>query len=88
MAKPAALLADEVGGRHPHVGEAELAVALAVLVAEHREGPVDREPGRVHRDEHHALLEVAGRVGVGLAHDDEDLAARRWPPLRSTTCGR
>ena len=67
----------------------QLAVALAVLVAEHRQGPDDRStPGRVAGHEDHRLLEVARRVGVGLAHDDEDLAAVATPRPRSTTCGR
>ena len=35
--------------RHPHVVEVDLAVALAVLVAEHRQRPADLDPGRVHR---------------------------------------
>jgi hypothetical protein len=73
--EPAALLAEQVGDGHAHVGERELGVAVLVLVAERREVPVDRKTRRVPRHEHHRLLPVRGRVGVGLAHQDEDLAA-------------
>ena len=57
----AALLAEQVGDGHPHVVEADLAVALRSVVAEHRQVAHDGHAGRVQRHEDHRLLEVAGR---------------------------
>ena len=75
----ATLGAEHVRRRHPDVGEGQLAVPLAVLVAEDLDRTDVLDPGGVHGHQHHRLLQVARRVGVGLAHDDEDLApvARR-----------
>jgi hypothetical protein len=57
-----------------------------VVVAEHRQVAQDRHARRVARHEDHRLALVAvGIVGIALAHEDEDLAARivgsRGPPL-------
>ena len=60
MAKPSPSCADHVGGRDPHVAELQLHVALLVHVAEDRQGPRDREPGRAHGHEDLALLTVRG----------------------------
>ena len=84
----AALLAEQVGRRHPDVVEGDLAVAVLVLPAEHRQRPHDRHTGGVDGHEDHRLLLMAGGVGVGAAHHDQDLAARVGGTVRSTTCGR
>ena len=56
-----------------------------VVIAEDGERPYDSHSGGVARHEDHRLLLVARRIGIGLAHQDEDLAARvhraRGPPL-------
>jgi hypothetical protein len=57
-----------------------------IVVAEHRQAAHDPHAWRVERDEDHGLLAVTVRiVGIGLADDDEQLAARigsaRTPPL-------
>jgi hypothetical protein len=80
----AAFLADEVVDRHPDVGEHHLGVAAvrAVGVAEHPQSALDLDTGRVPRHQHHALLAVRLAVRVRLAHDDEQLAARRQRPGR------
>ena len=74
----AAPLAEQhVGGRHAHVLEQDLGVAVRrVVVAEHGQRPHDRDAGRVHRHEDHRLLAVARPVRVGPAHQDRDRAAR------------
>ena len=78
--EPVALSGDEVGRRHAHVVELELDVPLLVHVAEHREGPLDRQPGRVLGDEDLALLPMGGRLRIGLAHHDEDRAVGCMAP--------
>ena len=45
--EPAALLAEQVAGRHPHVLEVDLAVPLLVVVAEHRQRAHHVDPGGV-----------------------------------------
>ena len=56
-----------------------------VVVAENMQRPQHLDARRLRRHQHHALLSVARRIGVGAAHDDVDLAARvagaRTPPL-------
>src|SRR5882757_10855368 len=74
--EPAALLAEQVGHRHPHVVEMDLGVAVLVLVAEHRQVPLDLQAGGVPWHQHHGLLAMRLRLRVGLAHHDEDRAAR------------
>ena len=71
-----ALLADEVARRHPDVGEAQLGVTavVVVVVAEDLHAAHDLDTRGVARHEDHRLLAVPVGVGVGLAHDDEDLA--------------
>lgn len=83
----AAFAEDHCGKRNPDVLELDLAVSVGrVIVAEDTEGALDSDAWRVVRDEDNGLLLVgAGVVGIGLAHDDVDLAARVWstrgPPL-------
>ncbi|ACG79582.1 regulatory protein, TetR [Phenylobacterium zucineum HLK1] len=85
--EPAPLAQDQaLLDRHAHVLEHDLGVAVrGVVVAEHRQHPDHLDAGRVHRDQHLALLLVQGGVRVGLAHDDGHLAARvahaARPPL-------
>ena len=47
-----------------------------VVVAEHRQHPLDDDAGGVHRHQDLRLLLVARVARVGLAHQDRDLAAR------------
>ena len=83
----AALLAEQVVGRHAHVLVVDLGVAAGVVVAEHVRRAPDADAGRVLRHGDHRLLQVPRRVRVGLAHHDEHLAAsaagRR---TRTTSC--
>ena len=61
----------------PHVGQADLAVAVrGIVVAEYGERPHDLDPGRVHGHDDESMLLVPFLVGIGLAHDEQDLAAR------------
>ena len=88
-----ALAEDHVGGRHPHVGEGDVPVAVRrVVEAHHGQHAVDGHAGGVAGDEDDGLLLVFVRVvGVGLAEDDEDLAARvanaGGPPFLSIVSG-
>ena len=77
-----ALGAQHVRGRHAHVGELHLAMTEPVLVAEHREVAQHLDAGCVSGDEDHALLSVRRPVGVGLAHEDDQLAVRVEDPRR------
>ena len=73
----AALAEQDVLDRHAHVVEQHLHVAVRrVVVAEHRQRAQHRHARRIARHQHHRLLRVARAVGVGLAHHDEDRAAR------------
>jgi len=59
--------------------QAELDVHVAVgrvVVAEEVQGAQDSHPGRLARNEDHRLLRVLRRARIGLAHHDEELAAR------------
>jgi hypothetical protein len=73
----AALAEQHVAGRHAHVLEHHLGVAVRrVVEAEHRQHAHDLHARRVERHQDLRLLRMTGRLGVGLAHDDGDLAAR------------
>ncbi len=83
----AALAEQDVAHRHAHVLVHDLAMAVRrVVEAEHRQHALDRDAGHIPRHQDHRLLLVAvGIVRGGLAHEDDDLAARvadaRRPPL-------
>ena len=82
----APLAQQDVLDRHAHVLELDLGVAVRrVVIAEHGQRPQDLHARRVARHQDHRLLLVARRVRIGLAHQDEDLAARvhraRGPPF-------
>ena len=47
-----------------------------MVIAEHRQMPHDRDARSVARHQDHRLLLMLGRVRIGLAHEDHDLAAR------------
>ena len=72
--EPHPLARDQVLGGDPHVLEQQLSVPLGVEVPEHGQAADHRYPGRVDRHQHHRLLLVDGRVGIGLAHHDQDPA--------------
>jgi len=73
----AAFAQQDVADRHTDVVEEHLDVAMRRVVVPHDiERAHDAQPGCVGRHEHHALLRVAGGVRIGLAHHDEDRAAR------------
>jgi hypothetical protein len=64
-------------GPSPDVLELDLGVAVrSVVITEHAEHAHDVDARRLARHEDHRLLQVARRLRVGLAHEDEDLAAR------------
>jgi hypothetical protein len=76
----------DVADGHAHVLEIHLHVAVGrIVIAHHVQRARDADALGIGRDHDHALLRVLGRFGVGLAHGDEDLAARiagaRDPPL-------
>ena len=82
----AAFAEQNVAGRHAHVVEAHLHVAVrCVVVAHHIERADHLQTRGAGWHQHHALLGVAGRIRVGLAHGDVDGATRiagaRCPPL-------
>jgi hypothetical protein len=83
--EPVALAGQHVARRHPDVGEPQLGVPVLVLVPEDGQVADDLQPRGVPGDQDHRLLAVRGAVRVGLAHDDEDLAAlvrgTAGPPL-------
>ena len=62
---------------HADVFEEHFAVPVRrLIVAEDGQHADDLHAGRIHRDDYHGLLLVAGRGGVGLAHENGDFAAR------------
>ena len=72
--------------RHPHVVVDHLGMAVrGVVIAEHVQHLDDLDALGVARHDDHRLLAVGRRVGIALAHQDDDLAARiahaRRPPL-------
>ena len=84
-----ALRAEQVRGRHAHVVVDDLGVAAVgpVVVPEQARRAHHVDARRVPRHEDHALAPVPLGVGIGDAHDDQQLAARRHrpggPPLAS-----
>ena len=76
--KSAPLAEQHVGGGHAHVLEHDFGGAIGHAVeAEHRNRAKHFNARRVHRHQDHRLLAMAIRiVGIGLAHEDADLAAR------------
>ena len=76
--KTATLAQQDVADRHAHVLQHHFHVAVRrVVISKHGQRPQHADTGCVARHQHHRLLGVACSVGVGLAHDDENLAARR-----------
>ena len=73
--EPVPLAADQVGGRHPHVGELQFGVAtvVAIVVAKHLHVAFDDNAGGVPGHEDLALLAMPVGGRVGLAHHDENL---------------
>ena len=68
----------DVGDRHADILEGKLGVTMRrVVVAEHRQMAQHSDARRFHRHQNHRLLGMAARVvGIGLTHEDDDLAAR------------
>ena len=87
--EPAALAQNHVRDRHAHVVERHFGVAVRrVIVAEHRQHAHDFHARGVARNQNLRLLQMAvGVVRGGLAHEDQDFAARvahaGRPPLAS-----
>src|ERR1039458_4087849 len=85
--KTAALVAQQVPDGYAHVAVDHFGVSATVDVAEHVWIKSQFDPGRVLGHHDHGLLQVARGVGVGLAHDNEDLApfgpGARTEPLAS-----
>ena len=67
--------AEQVGLGHSAVLVEDLAVAGAAVVAHHRDGADEVEPGVVDGDDDHARPRVGVRVGVGDDHRDRDRGA-------------
>jgi hypothetical protein len=77
ISKPRPFAEQHVGGRDAHILELDLHMAVRrIVIAVDGERALDRDAGRVERDQHHRLLLVLSRARVGLAHHDRDLAAR------------
>jgi hypothetical protein len=76
--KAAALAEDHVAGRHAYILECNVTVTMGcVVVAKDRQHAVDSHTRNIVGDEDDGLLLVlVAVVGIGLAEDDEDLAAR------------
>src|ERR1019366_7526900 len=81
-----ALAQHDVRNRNAHILERDLHVTVRrVVVAEDRQVAQYLHTRRIARHEHHRLLSVPRTVRIGLAHENEYLAARiagaRRPPL-------
>ncbi len=75
--KTTAFTQQHVAHRYAHIGQAHFHMAVRrVVVAEDAERADDLDARRVGGHQDHGLLLVAAGVGVGLAHDDVDRAAR------------
>ena len=73
----AALAQQHVRRGHAHVLEQHFGVAVGgVIVAEDVQGALDRHPRGVARHQNHRLLLMTLGGHVGLAHENENLAAR------------
>lgn len=71
---------EDVRRRDAHVGEGHLAVAERLIeIAHGGEHPVDLHAGGVDRDEDHGVPRLAVGLGVGDAHEDQDLAVGGVP---------
>lgn len=85
--EPSALAENHVLCRHAHVLKGDVAVAVGgVVVAVDLEHSIDGDSRKAGRDQDDGLLLVrVGVVGIGLAHDDVELASRvasaAGPPL-------
>ena len=82
----AAFAQQNVGGGHTHVFKQHFGVAVrCVVVAKHVKRSHDLHPRSVGGNQNHALLRMARRLRIGLAHGDEHGAARvigaRSPPF-------
>ncbi len=74
--KAAAFTQQNVGSRYAYVLVFDFGMTVGrMVVPEYVQVTHDGDAGGVQRDQDHALLQVLGRVGVCLAHDDGDLAA-------------
>src|SRR5258706_16435093 len=83
----AALAEEQVRCGHAHILEHDLGMTVRrIVVTEYRQGAEDAHTRCVARDHDHRLPPMPVSVGgVGLAHDDENLAgravrARQAPP--------
>src|SRR5215471_8412865 len=74
--EPAALAEEDVRGRHSDILEDDLGMAVRrVVIAEHAQGPDDRDARRIHRHEDHGLTLVRRRLGISEPHENGELAA-------------
>src|ERR1700722_13821213 len=74
--------------RNSHILKFNFRVAVGrVIVTVNAEHPHDFQPRRIHRHQNHGLLLMWRRRGIGLPHENGNLAARiaraRRPPLPS-----
>ena len=79
-----------IGGRHAHVLEVDLHVPVRRIVeAEHRSGAAGSlMPAASRGTRIIDCCRCRGARRIGLAHEDEQAAARGCRRPRSTTCGR
>ncbi len=82
----ASLAQQEILHGYAHVDEVDLRVAMGrVIVAEHVELAQPHHAGRGYGHQDHRLLAVQRRARIGLAHENQDFAARitraGGPPL-------
>ena len=75
--KAAPLAQQNILHRHARVDEIDLRVAVRrMIVAEHGQLPQPLHSRGAHGHENHRLLAVVRGARIGLAHEDQDLAAR------------
>src|SRR5574338_387083 len=71
-----AFLTEQIGYRHAHIPEDDLAVAFRRMVVHDIDIAYNVQTRRVPRHQDHALLLVPLGFRVSLAHDDENTAVR------------
>jgi hypothetical protein len=75
--KTAAFAQQNVRHRHAHVHQIHFGVAMRrIVVSEHRQIAHHLHALRIGGHQHHGLLLMTAVFRIGLAHDDEQFAAR------------
>ena len=72
-----ALAVDQMAERHPRVLEGDFGMTIGgVVETEQLQRPNDAHAGGIPRHDHHRVARVRLGLGIGLAHDNEEFAAR------------